>query len=292
MEKKVTIVMTIRENYSVTLQTINSLIKYTTVPYRFIFINYKVPEFIIKDLIKYENIEIIVSDSPYPSVSISNVIPYIDTIYTIFLDNNIFFSALWLEKLIECIELNNAGIVGPVYLWNNDKIHMFGGDINITYNNFSEKHYLVNEEKNIIDTLKPRKCDYVEFHCLMIRTDLLKKDVLDPALLTIHQHIDLSLAVKNLGYDTYTTPYSMIAYENNLKLEEYEKEFFNIRWNNNTVEKDIDYFCNKWKLNNNNFFDNIRYFAKTHITKYIEVPKIRALIKRRVINFAKDRRSY
>ena len=172
-DKKVTIVMTIRENYSFTLQTIESLIKYTTIPFRFIFVDYKVPEFIIKDISKYENIEIIVSDSPYPSVSMSNVIPQIDTIYTIFLDNNIHFSDFWLEKLIECMEQNKAGIVGPVYLWNEDKIHMYGGDTNITNKNFSEKHYLVNTHKNIINKLKPRKCNYVEFHCLMIRTDLL-----------------------------------------------------------------------------------------------------------------------
>jgi len=288
MDKKVTIIMTIRENYSLTLRTIESLIKYTTLPYKFIFINYKVPEFIINDLIKYENLEIIVSDSPYPSVSMNNVIPSISTIYTVFLDNNILFSEFWLEKLIECMEVNNAGIVGPVYLWNTDKIHMFGGDANITDNNFSEKHYLVNEKKNIIDTLKPRKCDYVEFHCLMIRTDLLNTHALDPKLLTIHQHIDLSFTVKKLGYDTYTTPYSIITYENNLILEDYEHEFFNIRWNYDTVEKDIEYFSNKWKLNNNNYFDNIRYFAKTHINKYSEMPKLKTLRKKRVINFSKS----
>jgi GT2 family glycosyltransferase len=270
MEKKVTIVMTIRENYSLTLQTIESLIEHTTLPYRFIFIDYKVPEFIIKEVIKYENIEIITSDSSYPSTSMSNVISHIDTKYTIFLDNNLLFSQLWLEKLIECMEQNNAGIVGPVYLWNENKIHMFGGDSNITNNNFSERHYLVNEDKKILNSLKPRKCNFVEFHCLMIRTDLLKQNVLDRSLLIIHQHIDLSFAVKKLGYDTYVTPYSVITYVNDVKLEDYEKEFFKIRWNNDMVEKDIDYFCKKWKLNNNHFFDNVRSFAKRHITKYLK----------------------
>lgn len=269
MEKKVTIIMTIRENYSLTLQTIESLIENTTLPYRFIFIDYKVPEFIIKSLIKYENIEIIISVNPYPSISMYNVISQIDTRYTIFLDNNILFSALWLEKLIECMEFNNAGIVGPVYLWKKNKIHMFGGDTNITNNNFSERHYLVDQDKKILNRLKPRKCNFVEYHCLMIKTDLLKKNVLDPSLLIIHQHIDLSFAVKELGYDTYVTPYSVITYVNDVKIEDYEKDFFKIRWNYDMVEKDIDYFCKKWKLNNNNFFDNVRNFAKTHITKYL-----------------------
>ena len=268
MEKKVTIVMTIRENYSLTLQTIESLIENTNLPYRFIFIDYKVPEFIIKEVIKHENIEIIVTDSPYPSVSMHNAIQHIDTKYTIFLDNNILFSEFWLEKLIECMELYDAGIVGPVYLWNKNKIHMFGGDSNITNNNFSERHYLINKDIKILDSLKPRKCNFVEYHCLMIKTDLLKKNVLDPALTTIHQHIDLSFAVKKLGYNTYVTPYSIITYANEFKIEDYEKDFFKTRWNYDDVEKDIEYFCKKWKLNNNYFFNSVRNFAKKHITKY------------------------
>ena len=94
-------------------------------------------------------------------------------------------------------------------------------------------------------------------------------NVLDPSLLIVHQHIDLSFAVKKLGYDTYVTPYSVITYVNDVKIEDYEKDFFKIRWNYDMVEKDIDYFCKKWKLNNNHFFNNVKNFAKTHIAKYM-----------------------
>jgi GT2 family glycosyltransferase len=163
------------------------------------------------------------------------------------------------------METNNAGIVGPIYLWNVDKIHMFGGDITINNNNFMEKHYLVNESINIVNKLLPRKCDYAEYHCLMIRTNLLKKGVLDPSLLIIHEHIDLSLAVKKLGYNTYVTPYSRITYVNNTQLEEYEYSLFAERWNPNIVENDIKYFCKKWGFNYNNSFDNVRNFIKNHI---------------------------
>ena len=268
-EKRVTIVMTVRETYDLTLQTIDSLIKNTTVPYRFIFVNYKVPEFILQQIMLHEDIEIVVSDSPYPSVSMCQIIPLINTQYSVFLDNNILFASFWLEKLIECMETNNAGIVGPVYLWNKNKIHMFGGDININNNNFMEKHYLVNESNDIIKNLKPRKCDYVEFHCLMVRTDLLKMGILDPSILMIHEHIDLSLSAKKLGYATYTTPYSMITYVNEVELTEYDLSLFKERWNTVIAEKDIQYFCKKWGFHYNNTFDNVRNFVKNHIRKYL-----------------------
>ena len=44
------------------------------------------------------------------------------------------------------MESNKAGIVGPVYLWKKNKIHMFGGDTNITNKNFSENHYLIDQD--------------------------------------------------------------------------------------------------------------------------------------------------
>ena len=75
MVASITIVMSIRENYSQTIQTIESLIKNTTLSYRFIFIDYKVPEFIKTYMNhQYKNIEIVTSDSPYPSKALHNII--------------------------------------------------------------------------------------------------------------------------------------------------------------------------------------------------------------------------
>jgi GT2 family glycosyltransferase len=115
----VTIIMTVRENYSHTVKTISSLIENTTLPHRLIYIDYKTPEPIKNEIAKFENIEIIEAvDSPYPTASRLATVDIIDTEYTVYLDNNILFSPLWLEKLIECMEEQpNAGIVGPIYLW-------------------------------------------------------------------------------------------------------------------------------------------------------------------------------
>lgn len=267
MEHKVTIVMTIRENYSLTIQTIDSLIQYTTAPYRFIFVNYKVPDNILQEVLQKGNIEIFNSDSPYPSVSMKSVISEIKTPYTVFLDNNISFSQNWLENLIICMEINKAGVVGPAYLWNTNLIHMFGGNITITDNNFTESHFHMNQSANILKTLKTRKCDFVEFHCLMIRTDLLQQGALDDSMLIIHQHIDLSFMVKKMGYDTFVTPHSVMTYANQVIIQNYEIDLFKERWNINIAEKDIEYFCKKWNFKDGPGFEGVRNFLKNHNSK-------------------------
>ncbi len=86
----------------------------------------------------------------------------------------------------------------------------------------------------------------------------------------IHEHIDLSLSAKKLGYATYTTPYSMITYVNEVELTEYDLSLFKERWNTVIAEKDIQYFCKKWGFHYNNTFDNVRNFVKNHIRKYLD----------------------
>jgi len=205
--------MTVRENYSLTIQSIDSVIKHTTVPHRFIFVNYKVPESILAEIKKRGVVEIFNNDSPYPSVSMKSVIPEITTPYTVYLDNNVTVSPLWLENLIVCMELNNAGVV----------------------------------------------------HCLMVRTDLLKHGALDDSLLIIHQHIDLSLMVKKLGgYGTFVTPHSVVTYENQAEIQECEHDLFRERWDPQVGEKDIEYFCKKWGVNNDSGFNDVRNFLLRH----------------------------
>jgi hypothetical protein len=264
MANQVTIVMTVRENYSLTIQSIDSIIKFTTAPYRFIFVNYKVPEPILEEIKKRDGVEIFNSDSPYPSVSMKSVVPELNLPYTVFLDNNITVSPLWLENLIVCMELNNAGVVGPAYLWKKDKIHMFGGDITVRGNHFIEKHYLIDQPAHILKKLKTRRCDYAEYHCLMVRTDLLKQGALDDSLLILHQHIDLSLMAKRMGYGTFVTPHSVVTYENQTNICDNELDLFRERWDYSAGEKDIEYFCKKWKVNNDSGFDDVRNFLRRH----------------------------
>ena len=261
IEKLVTIVMTVREKFSTTIQSINSIIKCTPPIYNFIFVDPGLPEHIIlPDFIK-----VIKSDSFVPQINRIKAINEIKknfTKYTVFLDNDLIVQDNWLTKLINCAEETNAGIVGPLYLWNTDKIHMFGGTIQIKDKNFYEKHDLVNTHKNILKTLKRKKCDYIEYHCLFIRSEL--NDLIDPIYKCVHEHIDISLKVKEMGYATYTEPLSVVEYLNNAPLQPYDIPFFKKRWNIDDCNNDIIYFCNKWNVLNNNCFDNVRNFIIRH----------------------------
>lgn len=260
----VTIVMTIREKYSTTLTSMDSLFEHTTIDFRFVFIDYMLPEEIKSTIqIKYPITEIIISNVSYPQYNRNLVIPTIDTEYTIFVDNDVIFRPLWLENLIQCFQETGAGIVGPLYLWNKDKIHMFGGTISLQNDRFFERHEMVNIEYKIDDEkLVRKKCDYVEYHCLGIQTNLLKQ-IFDPTFKIIHEHIDLSMQATKLGYDTYIEPLSVIVYLNDVEMEDYDYDFYKKRWDIQDMEKDINYFCTKYSISKTSQgFKDIRNFIR------------------------------
>jgi hypothetical protein len=161
-------------------------------------------------------------------------------------------------------EETNAGIVGPAYLWNKDKIHMYGGTITIVDGRFYEKHAMINEHRNVLHSQTRRTCDYVEYHCLLMKTEL--RDVLDSNYRCVHEHIDLCLCAKQLGHEIYIEPTSVITYLNNTKLEDYDIAFFTDRWVGEDCDHDIDHFCRKWGFPNTTF-DDIRIFVKFHSRK-------------------------
>jgi hypothetical protein len=258
--KKVTIVMTIREKYSTTLQSIQSLKANTPEElYDFIIVDCGIPD----DISGIETV--ITSDTKIPQLNRIKAAELVQTKYTIFLDNDVIFEQNWLQNLLRCAEETDAGIVGPAYLWNKDKIHMYGGTITIKEDgSFYEKHDLVNEHRSVLHSQLRKTCDYIEYHCVLIKTEL--RDLLDPNYRCVHEHLDLCLCAKNLGHEIYIEPTSIVTYLNNTKLKDYDIEFFTERWNGDDCNHDIEHFCRKWGFPDTTF-DDIRRFVKIHARK-------------------------
>ena len=51
---------------------------------------------------------------------------------------------------------------------------------------------------------------------------------------------------------------------NEAKIQDYEVDLFRERWNPQVAEKDIEYFCKKWKVLNDSGFNDVRNFLRRH----------------------------
>lgn len=276
---RVTIVMTARERYALTLAAIDSIVCNTAIPYRFIYLDIQSPDWLREQLKNRPELEVVRFDKPlWPQQARACIAGSIETDYVVFIDNDVQVELGWLDALVACADDTGAGIVGPLYLWGDgttpEKIHMAGGKLSETQEKggrvLDEFHQLINESPEAVaNELYRRPCDFVEYHCMLIRTALIKDGkLLDPDIYCIHEHIDTALAAKQLGYDVFLEPSARVTY---LAFKEYmlgDLTLFRDRWCQADAEASIEAFSSKWNvINDNRSFGKVRQFLLTHTAR-------------------------
>ena len=276
---RVTIVMTARERHNLTEVAIESIVRNTTKPFRFIYAESQAPEWLKKTLSRRAGewgLEVVsFGESLWPNQLRKRILPKIDTDYAVFLDNDLAVEPGWLEKLVACADETGAGIVCPLYLigdGSTSKIHMAGGRLTeIPERNgivMEECHQLANHPVAEADNLRREKCDYGEFHCMFIRTKLAKDaDIFDDRIVCIHEHIDTALTAKKNGYPIYLEPSAKVTYLALAPFMLADLAFFRERWTFAAAESSIEAFCSKWGvIDDERSFGDVRKFIYWHQT--------------------------
>ena len=279
---RVTIVMTIRERHSLTIQALKSILSNTPPIFRLIFVDCHSPVRIreqLETLVRQYGVELVSTENPlWPNQARVKILDRISSEYTVFIDNDVQVEPGWLEQLVACADETGAGIVGPLYLWGDGKstpkIHMAGGRL-IIYPDVSreglvmeEEHQLFNRRpEDVQEQLFRKTCDYVEYHCMLVRTQLLQEHgLLDDGIISVHEHIDAALAARRLGYSTYMEPASRVNY---LAFADFLLEdlpIFRLRWSREAGEQSILNFAKKWGVcDDQRSFGGVRTFLSKHV---------------------------
>jgi hypothetical protein len=184
------------------------------------------------------------------------------TKYTVFLENDMLVTPGWLDALVQCAEETGAWIVGPLYLIGEieqQTIHMAGGTIEIKEHDgrrvLCDEQYLF--ETRIADVKSPlrrQEWNYVEFHCMFVRTDLL--DRLGPLdeMLSHHEHIDICMAARKAGGSVYVEPKAVTAYVPPPPCEWWDLPYFMLRWSEAWNVASARHFNDKWDVSCVRFF--------------------------------------
>ncbi|MET0346637.1 MAG: glycosyltransferase [Casimicrobiaceae bacterium] len=277
---RATLIMTARERHSLADIAIDGVLRYTRPPYRFIYLDVQSPVWLRKRLTERAaagEIEVVRFDEPlWPQEARLRIAAAVDTDYVVFLDNDVQVAAGWLDALVRCADETGAGVVGPLYLWGDGvkppTIHMAGGVISELSaaggRVLVERHHLAGADpRTEAAGLARRPCDYVEFHCMLVRTSLLRGDpVLDTRLRCVHEHIDVSLAAKARGYATVFEPAAQVTYLAFAGYRLDELAFFRARWSAEEAEANIATFCRKWNVvDDARSFGGVRAFLREHV---------------------------
>ena len=212
----------------------------------------------------------------WPQQARGAIAAQIGTPYAVFIDNDVLVRPGWLEPLLDCAEATGAGIVGPLYLWGDDEtselVHMAGGQLEIQGEAparvMGEWHRHINRRMaDIHPPLQRMQCDFVEFHCLLMRREVFQDpDIFDPDILNVHEHIHASLRAQELGYATWMEPAVPLFHVAHQPWLLADLPQLAQRWSPDATDHSLRRFAQRWGvIDDARSFGGVREFVQKHV---------------------------
>jgi len=274
---RATVAIIPRERFSHTYNTLQSVLKNTNIDYDLIFVDAKTPdpvnEQIIHDLEQAEATILKTDSYVTPNQARNLALKAANTEYIVFIDNDVLVGPRWLEALVNCADQTGATQVGPLQFigdFKHQTIHIAGGYLHDRIENnqkvlYDEQKLFEAKLKSLQGPLQRTACDYIEYHCMLIRRDFLEDiDGLDEQLLSVHEHIDLGLELRRQNKSVYFEPKALATYIPPQVSSWYDLPYFEIRWSEEWTLPSVKHFREKWN------YDRLGYAGEDESSNLID----------------------
>jgi GT2 family glycosyltransferase len=257
----VTVVVIPRERFSLTKRSLESLYANTHSEFTLLYVDGGSPSSIKRYLAEESRKRgfRLVRTNHYmsPNMARNLALRYVDSKYVVFIDNDVLVEPGWLDALVQCAEATGAWVVGPVYLQGDPKfqiIHMAGGIAHIEVE--QGKRFLVEKHtfggQRLADVsihLQRAPIELIEFHCALVRRDVFDRlGPLDEKLLSVLEHDDLCLTVREAGGLVYYEPSAVVSYIPPPPFAWSDYLYYMLRWSDAWTESTTRHFLTKWNL--------------------------------------------
>ncbi len=267
---QVTIVVSPRERFSYTRESLESIFQYTTIPFELVYVDGNSPAKVrdyLKAKAQEKGFQLIRTDyylSPNRSRNLG--LAEVKTKYVVFLDNDVILSPGWLEALIDCAETTNATVVGPLMCHEepvHQVVHCAGGETRVIVDatgrrRLREKMYKQGHQvAEVRSKMSRSQTELCEFHCMLVRTEIFQQvGCFDEAFLNTKEHLDFCMGVIQAGGTVYFEPDSVITYVPGPPLEWTDLHFYMLRWSNAWELASLNRLREKWQLTENAYFQH------------------------------------
>ncbi len=267
-EPQVTIVVVPRERFSCTQQSLESIYKYTEVPFKLVYVDGNSPAKVKKYLqseAQNRGFKLVRTDyylSPNHARNIG--LNYVDTKYLVFFDNDVVVSPGWLKALLNCAEETEATVVGPLMCEKepvHQIIHCAGGETRIVTDIKGRRHLREKMYKqghrvaDMLPKLQRTETELAEFHCVLVCKDIFERiGNLDPQMLCTKEHLDFCMTVREAGGKIYFEPDCIVTYVPGPPLELTDMHFYMLRWSDEWMRASLQRLRQKWELSEDGYF--------------------------------------
>lgn len=269
-EPQVTIIVSPRERFSYTRESLESIYENTQVPFKLIYVDGNSPKDIreyLQNQAQEKGFKLIRTDYYLTPNSARNIgLAEVDTKYVAFVDNDIIPAAGWLKALIDCSEETEATVVGPLmfqYLPLHQEIHFAGGESHVVVDakgrrRLREKMY--KQGKQITDPrvkLQRTETELCEFHVMLVRTEIFQHlGTFDQQMLNTKEHLDFCMNVAKFGGSVYFEPKSLVTYVPTSPLKFSDLHYYMLRWSDAWELGSLSRLRQKWNLAEDGYFQH------------------------------------
>lgn len=272
-EPQVTIVVSPRERFSYTRESLESIYEHTQIPFKLVYVDGGSPaetRRYLETQALEKNFQLIRTNCYLSPNQARNLgLQKVDTKYVAFIDNDVAVTAGWLKQLVQCAEETGATIVGPLTCQGtpiHEIVHCAGGESGIRIETegehvrrrMIEKIYKQGRKvADLRDQFKRQETGLAEFHCMLVRTELFDQiGLLDEGLLNTKEHVDLCITVVQNGGTVYFEPSSLVTYVPGPPLKWSDIPFYMLRWSDAWELASLKHLREKWNLTEDDYFKN------------------------------------
>lgn len=302
---QVTIVVVPRERFSFTRESLESIYESTEFPFKLVYVDNNSPAKVrsyLEAQAREKQFQLIRTDyylSPNQARNLGLV--QVSTKYVVFIDNDVVVAPGWLKALVECAEETEATVVGSLvcqYTPLHSIVHCAGGEYmpqeelvhflseksstkqetqgNSVKLRIQEKIYHQNRQlADLGDELQRQQIGFVEFHCVLVRTEIFKQiGLLDEGLLCTKEYLDLCMSVAAAGGSVYLEPASVVTFLTHIpapRLEWSDIPYFMLRWSDAWEVASLQHFREKWGLTEDAYF--IKRYKRLGWRRRIEIAR-------------------
>jgi len=269
----VTIVVSPRERFSFTRESLESIYEQTKSPFKLVYVDGGSPSQVRHYLAaqaREKKFQLIRTDyylSPNQARNLG--LAQVDTEYVVFIDNDVVVTPGWLNPLIQCAEKTGATVVSPLICQGtpvHEEIHCAGGEAHIWLDTKGENVRRRVRERidsqgqrvaDLRDQLQQKQTELAEFHCMFVRRSIFDQiGSLDEAIMNTREHIDFCITVGQAGGTIYLEPASVVTYVPGPPLKWSDVPFYMLRWSDAWELTSLHRFRDKWELTEDEFFKN------------------------------------
>lgn len=291
IDPQVTIVVSPRERFSYTRESLESIYEHTKIPFKLVYVDGNSPTQVQQYLeakSQEKGFQLIRTDYYlFPNRARNLGLAQVDTKYVVFVDNDVIVSPDWLEALINCGEETEATVVGPLVCHEqpvHEIVHFAGGESHVICDargrrRLREKMY---KQGQLVADVRPKlqrtQTELSEFHCVLVRTEIFQKvGFFDETMLNTKEHLDFCMNVVKAGGTVYFEPDSIITYVPGPPLKWTDFHFYMLRWSDAWELASLRRLREKWDLAEDGYFQHKYKILGWRRANTVYLPIIRKL---------------